>query len=106
MFENETIPKLKPDKKYRIDIHSCAESINCLTTLKDTFPEAKSRAEKVLDWTIKNLQDDTGYFYYGILKNRLFRYHFKSKIPYIRWSQAWMMKALSNYLLKTHRQEF
>ena len=106
MFENETIPKLKPDNKYRIDIHSCAESINCLTTLSDTFPEAKSRAEKVLDWTIKNLQDDTGYFYYGILKNRLFRYHFKSKIPYIRWSQAWMMKALSNYLLKTHRQEF
>ncbi len=106
MFENETIPKLKPDKKYRIDIHSCAESINCLTTLSDTFPEAKSRAEKVLDWTIKNLQDDTGYFYYGILKNRLFGYHFKSKIPYIRWGQAWMMKALSNYLLKTDRQEY
>ena len=106
MFENETIPKLKPDKKYRIDIHSCAESINCLITLTDTFPEAKSRAEKILKWTIKNLQDDTGYFYYGILKNRLFGYHFKSKIPYIRWSQAWMMKALSNYLLKTYKLDF
>jgi hypothetical protein len=98
-FENETIPKLTPKKTYRIDIHSCAESILCLSTLSDIFAEAIQRAGKVLNWSIENLQDNTGYFYYGILKSRLTGIKFKSKIPYLRWGQAWMLRAISRYLL-------
>jgi len=98
-FEDETIPKLTPFKKYRIDIHSCAESALCLSLLSDIFPEAIQRANKVLIWSIKNLQDEKGYFYYGILKSRLTGIRFRSKIPYIRWGQAWMLRAISRYLL-------
>jgi hypothetical protein len=98
-FESETIPKLTPRKKYRIDIHSCAESILCLTTLSDIFPEAIQNAGKVLNWSIENLQDNSGYFYYGILKSRLTGLKFRSKIPYLRWGQAWMLRAISRYLL-------
>jgi hypothetical protein len=98
-FEDGRIPKLMPDKKYRIDIHSCAESINCLSTLSPEYPEGLRLSEKVLLWTIENLQDKSGYFYYGILKSRLIGLTFKSKIPYIRWSQAWMLRAISKYLL-------
>jgi hypothetical protein len=96
-FENNTIPWLKPNQKYRIDIHSCAESINCLTDLSETFDKGIETAKNVLDWTIKNLQDKTGYFYYGINKNRFLKFTYTSKIAYMRWSQAWMLKALSNY---------
>jgi len=99
-FENGKIPKLLPDRKYRVDIHSCAESINCLSQLSVTFPEALETAVNILDWTISNMQDETGYFYYAFLKSRFTGIVFKSKIPYIRWSQAWMIKGLSNYLLK------
>ena len=101
-FENGTIPKLLPHRKYRIDIHSCAESILCLSQLSETFPDHKEISNRVLNWTLENLQDKTGYFYYGILKSRIIGLPFKSRIAYIRWSQAWMLKALAyNALCKT-----
>lgn len=103
-FENNQIPKLMPDRKYRIDIHSCAESINCLSELGCTFPQGLITAQRVLDWTISNLQDPSGYFYYAIIKSRLTKTTFRSKIPYIRWGQAWMHKALSNYLISTNHK--
>lgn len=98
-FEEEKIPKILPDRKYRIDIHSCAESINCLSQLSRTFPEGLKIAENVAKWTIDNLQDPEGYFYYGFIKSRFIRKPFLSKIPYIRWGQAWMLKGLTNLLL-------
>ncbi len=101
-FENDSIPKLMPDKKYRIDIHSCAESINCLSVLSPTFPEGLKLAENILRWTIENLQDKSGYFYYGILKSRFTGIPFKSKIPYIRWGEAWMMRALVSHQIAVH----
>lgn len=104
-FENEAVPKLTPEKKFKIDIHSCSESIYCLTTLSDIFPEAIKKAEKVLHWSINNLQDRKGYFYYGILKSRFFGFRFKSKIPYIRWGQAWMLRAISKFLLTTKQSQ-
>jgi hypothetical protein len=97
-FEDRRIPRLTPDKKYRIDIHSCAESANCLSELSTSFTEGLEFAENILNWTIENLQDKSGYFYYGILKSRFTGFPFTSKIPYIRWGEAWMLKALSNFL--------
>ncbi len=97
-FEKGRIPKIMPDRKYRIDIHSCAESINCLSVLSPGFPEGLHLAENILHWTMDTLQDRSGYFYYGVLKSRVTRVPFKSKIPYIRWGQAWMLRALASYV--------
>jgi len=97
-FENKTIPKLMKNRKYRIDIHSSAESINCLSELSKDFPEGIEIAENVANWTIDNLQDEKGYFYHGIFKSRIIGVPFKSKIAYIRWGQAWMLKGLTNLL--------
>jgi len=100
LFEDNTIPKLLPERKYRIDIHSCAESINCLSQLSGDFPDGLNIANNVAGWTINNLQDEEGYFYYGKLKSRFTSRVYTSKIPYIRWGQAWMLKSLSNLLIK------
>ena len=97
-FKDNKIPKLLPERTYRIDIHSCAESINCLSQLAHSFPEGLKIAENVANWTIENLQDEEGYFYYGVLKSRFTGRLFIPKIPYIRWGQAWMLKSLSNLL--------
>ncbi len=94
-FEAEGIPKLMPGRKYRIDIHSCAEALICLSTLGDLYPDSVALKENVYRWTTHNLLSRKGYFYYGILKSRFTRFPFKSKIPYLRWGQAWMMLALS-----------
>lgn len=98
-FDDRRIPKLLTNRKYRIDIHSCAVSIDCLCDLVKTFPEGKKLADNILIWTINNLQDKSGYFYYGILKSRFTGKTFVSKIAYIRWAQAWILKAFSNFLI-------
>jgi hypothetical protein len=96
-FMEDRIPKLLPHRTYRIDIHSCSEAICCLSELSVKFPYCKDLATRVLSWTVKKLQDPSGYFYYGFLKSRFTGRVFKSRIPYIRWSQAWMLKALATY---------
>lgn len=95
-FVDNTIPKFKPETLYRIDIHSCSESIICLSQLSSIFNNSKAIAKNVLLWTINALQDVDGYFYHGIFKSR-FGFRFKSKIPYLRWGEAWMLKAFAEY---------
>lgn len=101
-FEDNKIPKLLPNSKYRIDIHSCAEAINCLSMLAETFQAGIKIAENVANWTIDNLQDKDGYFYYGFLKSRFIRVPFLSKVAYLRWGQSWMLRGLSNLLIRNY----
>jgi hypothetical protein len=100
-FEDNEIPKLLPNRKYRVDIHSCAESINCLGQLAEIFPEGIKIAENIIRWTIDNMQDKSGYFYYALIKSRFIKAVLKSEIAYLRWGQAWMLKGLSNFFLRT-----
>jgi hypothetical protein len=91
-FTHEGISKYYNNSLYPIDIHAPAQLIVTLYKLK-VFNENKDLATKVLQWTIENMQDKKGYFYYQ--KNKWFN----SKIPYMRWAQAWMFYAYSYYLL-------
>ena len=99
-FEFKKIPKFTPERKYRIDIHSSAASILCLSELSEVFPEGLGIAKNVAEWTIDTLQNKDGYFYYGIFKNRITGKPFVSKIPFMRWGQAWMLRGLSVLLQK------
>lgn len=90
-FSKKGIPKYYNNSVYPIDIHSPAQFIVTLVKL-GKFCEQKELVNTVLDWTIKNMQSKKGYFYFQI--NRFF----SSRIPYIRWAQAWMFYSLSTYL--------
>ncbi|HEY5535399.1 MAG TPA: delta-aminolevulinic acid dehydratase [Ignavibacteria bacterium] len=92
-FTNEGVPKYYNNSVYPIDIHASAQMIITLAKL-GKFQEYRNLAVKVLNWTIDNMQSDKGYFYYQINK------YFSSRIPYMRWAQAWMFYALSEYLLQ------
>ncbi|MCK4385060.1 MAG: hypothetical protein KAW52_02230, partial [candidate division Zixibacteria bacterium] len=85
-------PKYYHDRIYPIDIHSCAQSIITLVKLDSLSEQNQELAEKVTSWTLSNMQDLQGYFY---LQKRRF---FTNKIAYMRWSQAWMLKALVTLL--------
>lgn len=95
LFENRTVPKLKHDSTYPINIHSCAEAILCMSTLSDLFSDASEYAQNVFLWTKENMQTKEGWFIYMILNIKGVRW--KIKFPYIRWGQAWMMRAISQY---------
>ncbi len=90
-FTKEGIPKYYNNSVYPIDIHSSAQLVITLHKLNQ-FTEQKELLDKVLKWTIEHMQSEEGYFYYQINK------YFSSKIPYMRWGQAWMFYALSTYL--------
>jgi len=92
-FTDKGIPKYYHDSVYPIDIHTTAQLVITMAKLTK-FKEQQALIEKVLLWTVRNMQNKKGYFYYQINK------YFLSKISYMRWAQAWMFYAMSEYLLK------
>lgn len=98
LFYENTIPRFQPGHTYPVNIHSCAEAILCLSTLLNDFPEGRETLRNTTLWTIKEMQTNAGWFIYMIKRRMGMRW--KIRIPYIRWGQAWMIRALTNiYLL-------
>ena len=92
-FLADGTPKYYHDRIYPIDIHSCAQSIITLVKLDSVSEQNQELKDKVALWTLENMQDSDGYFYFQ--KKRFFT----NKIVYMRWSQAWMLKALVTLLI-------
>jgi len=82
-------PKYFPDRLYPADIHSAASAIVALVELRGQISNTLSLAREIAGWTFQHLSDAQGFFYY---QRRRF---YSVKIPYMRWSQAWMMYALA-----------
>ena len=81
-------------KKYPVNIHNQAQGIVTFTRAAaagfgDHYLDF---AQTIAEWTIKNMQDPKGHFYYVKYP------FFTNKIPYIRWSDAAMSFALAVYL--------
>ena len=85
-------PKYYNNSLYPIDIHCSAQGIVTCLKLKEYDERSLDLAKQIAIWPIENMQDKTGFFYYQ--KTRWYT----NKIPYIRWSQAWMFYALSRLL--------
>ena len=92
-FETDGTPKYYDNRMYPIDIHCPGQLMVTLSRLHK-FEQYQELAEKVMGWTIKNMQDKKGYFYYQLKKGM------SSKISYMRWSNAFMFCAMSYYLLE------
>jgi len=90
-FLKDGTPKYFPHKIFPIDIHSATQAVITLLQLKD-YGADRELCKRIACWMIENLQDKKGYFYYQKGK------FFTNKIPYIRWSQAWALYALTSFL--------
>jgi len=80
--------------KYPIDIHCPGQLLVSMARLH-LYKKDQPLSEKVLNWTIENMQDKKGYFYYQLKKP------ISSKISYMRWSNAFMFCAMSYYILES-----
>jgi hypothetical protein len=96
-FLSSGIPKYYHNAVYPIDVHAVSQLVITLNSL-DCLNEHKHIVEKVLAWTIDHMQSRKGYFYYQ--KNRWY----SIKIPYMRWTQAWMFLGLTTYLKSQKRR--
>lgn len=94
-FEADGTPKYYNDRMYPIDIH-CPGQLPITLARLHKYAEYKPLADKVFDWTVKNMQDRKGYFYYQLKPG------ISSKISYMRWSNAFMFCALSYYILENN----
>ena len=90
-FTTEGISKYYNNKIYPVDIHAPAQLVIILSKLH-LLDKNRELVDTVLNWTINNLWNKKGYFYYQ--KKRWII----TKIPYMRWSQSWMYLSLSWYL--------
>jgi len=90
-FLTDGAPKYYHNKTYPIDIH-CPGQLFVTLAKTNKFAENKDLATNVLEWTLNNMQDKKGFFYYQIKKG------ISSKISYMRWSNAFMFNAFTYYL--------
>jgi hypothetical protein len=91
-FESDGAPKYFHDQKYPLDVHSVAQGIITLVTLSDLNATNLDLAHSIFQWSLENLWDDRGYFYYQ--QHRFWT----NRIPYLRWGQAWILLALATLL--------
>ena len=83
------------DRTYPIDAHCVAQTIITLVNFSDSDPTNRALAGTVFDWALKNMWDKRGFFYYRVLPFLTIR------TSYMRWSQAWMLQALTTMLEAT-----
>lgn len=92
MFTERGAPKYYSTSLYPVDIHSCAQAIITGAKVAGLGLGGRALAERVLSWTLRNMRHPNGYFYF---QKRRFYTH---KVPFMRWSQAWMYLALAVFL--------
>lgn len=84
LFAPSGEPKYFSHSFFPVDIHACAFAILMFNEFGNP-----DRAKEIVEWTIDKLWNKKGYFNYQITK------YFKTAIPYMRWSEAWMAWALT-----------
>jgi hypothetical protein len=88
-FEISGRPRYYHNRAQPIDIQCASQSLETLTKFSRDHDSALHLASRVAKWTIENMQDASGYFYYR-------QYPFiTAKAPMLHWGQATMYHALS-----------
>lgn len=89
-FLDDGTPKYYPDQIYPVDIQCAAQAIETLALLARYWdPASLALAQRVAGWTVSNMQDTDGYFYFQRGPGWL------NKTPMLHWGQATMLHALA-----------
>jgi rhamnogalacturonyl hydrolase YesR len=98
-FEESGKPKYYHNRTYPVDIQCASQAIETLANCGYRDDSSIDLASKVAKWTIENMQDKRGFFYF-----RQYPYLY-SKTPMMHWGQTTMYKGLSSLLLKLSSRE-
>lgn len=96
-FGEDGTPHYYDHKVLPIDIQCSSQAIQTLVNLRHLHPDSVDVARKVANWTIDNMQDSSGYFYYR--KYPLMT----NKTPTLHWGQATMFASLALLLSRLER---
>lgn len=87
-FTDSGVSLWRIPKEYPVEIHNQSQGIITFSTLSQYDSHYLEFANTIAEWTINNMRSKKGFFYYRKYK------WYTIKIPYMRWSQAWMLLAL------------
>lgn len=93
-FNEDGVSLWRYPKKWPVDIHNQSQGIITFSTFSDYDERFLPFAKKIAFWTIENMQNEDGGFYYQLWP------FITNRTPYMRWNNAWMMVALSVLLSK------
>jgi rhamnogalacturonyl hydrolase YesR len=89
-FLADGTPRYYNHKTLPLDIQCCSQAIDTLVFFKDRDQQSLEVALKIARWTISNMRDKSGYFYY-----RRYSPWLVNKTPTLHWGQATMLSALA-----------
>ena len=88
-FEPSGRPKYYHDRAYPIDSQCISQAVETLSNFAEVEDGSLSMAIKVADWTIDNMQDKKGFFYFR-------KYPMiTARTPMLHWAQATTYRAFS-----------
>jgi hypothetical protein len=79
----------RPGRPYPVDMHAVAHAMLTLLHFRDRIPGALERARALGVWALDEMRVSDGSFHY--LRHR----GSVNRLPYLRWVQAWMFRALA-----------
>ena len=89
-FEENGRPKYYHNRAYPIDSQCASQAIETLANFSDYDKSSLDLGIKVANWTIDNMQNKKGYFYY-----RKYPLGITAKTPMLHWAQATTYKGLT-----------
>ncbi len=95
-FDKNGRPKYYHNYTFPIDIHCPGQLIITLHKL-NLYNDYKDLAERVIDFTVKEMQSSKGFFYYQLKQT------ISSKISYMRWSNAFMFNSFSCLFIEKNK---
>ena len=94
-FLEDGTPKYYPQRAWPIDIQCASQAIETLSMLAYALnPKHLALAQKVAQWTIHNIQDPDGHFYFQKWPWGT------NKTPMLHWGQATMLHAIASLLIE------
>jgi hypothetical protein len=89
LFEPDGCPKYYDGRRYPVDSQCAGQAIETLARFMDLHDECLPLALRVARWTIENMQDSDGHFYYRIYPAM------KARTPMLHWAQGTIYKGLA-----------
>ena len=86
LFNHDGSPRWMSDRDFPHDVHGAAQGILTFSRHRADFP---GLADRIAAWTLRNLYDGKGRFYYQQTR------YFTKRFTLLRWCNAWMARALA-----------
>jgi hypothetical protein len=99
-FLADGTPKYYNHKALPLDIQCCSQAIDTFVLFADRNEDSMPLAARIAQWTIRNMQDKDGHFYY-----RRYNSWLVNRTATLHWGQATMLSALAGLYHRLCRNE-